>query len=797
MATRGFARREAMPMVGMVPDRKDNFYDKLHGRMVLPSSIIEFYPDATLVVDDRGKVIAWNKAMEKMTGVRADDMLGKGDYEYAVPFYGERKPMLLDMVGLPRKKVNKRYTDIVFKDGKLEAMTIKARLKGKDVVLWGTAGRLYSLDGKAMGAIESIRDVTSQKIMEEELRRQEELYRRITTSINDGIAVTDVNGLIIYVNPRAIEIVGYPGEEVIGHDFAGLVDERYRQEAIAKFRLIVAGGVISNYELELINKNGKSILTEVNGAYLKSGGGTIDGMIVAFRDIGERKKAEEALKAAHDGLERRVAERTSELAEARGMLQTVLDTVPAGILRADTATGSITYANQSAVKFFGHVVSIQDLYSPDRPFKILRPDGAFMKPEDRPLSRSIFLGEHVHDEELLVRQPDGRELSVLVSSAPIMEGDRIVGAVSSSVDITERKRIENALRESEEKFRVLAETTSSAIFIYQRGRFRYVNRATEKVTGYSSEELLSMNFWDWVHPDFRDVVKSYGHARRHGREAPARYEIKFITKAGEVRWAELIPGLIVYMKKPAILVTAVDITERKKVEEALKEAKQQAELYVDLMGHDINNMNQVAMGYLEMAMGAMPANDPVSVYIGRSFAMLQDSSRLIDNLRKVQQAVGKKLKLDIVDLGAMLSEVKSEHSMVPGREVAIDYTPCEYPVKANQLLKDVFSNIVDNAIKHSIGAVTIAIEVRTLSINSRRYCEVCIEDDGPGIPDEIKEAIFSRAKRGSTNARGSGLGLYLVRSLVEGFNGRVWAEDRVRGDHSKGSRFIVRLPASD
>jgi PAS domain S-box-containing protein len=670
MATRGLARKETMSMVGMVPDRKDNFYDKLHGRMVLPSSIIEFYPDATLVVDDRGKVIAWNKAMEKMTGVRADDMLGKGDYEYAVPFYGERKPMLLDMVGLPGEKVNERYTDLVFEDGKLEAMTIKARLKGRDAVLWGTAGRLYGLDGKVRGAIESIRDVTSKKMMEK------------------------------------------------------------------------------------------------------------------------------ALMEAHDELERRVAERTAELAEARGMLQTVLDTVPAGIVKAD-AGGRITYTNQSAAKLFCPAGPALDLRSPDRPYQLIRPDGILIKPEERPLSRSVFMGEHVQDEEVLVRYPDGRDISVLISSAPMIDGGRIVGAVASVVDITERKLIENALRESEEKFRVLTETTSSAIFIYQGGHFRYVNRASENVTGFSREELLSMNFWDWVHPDFQDVVKSYGHARRNGRLAPARYEIKFVTKAGEVRWAELIPGLIVYKKKPAILVTAVDVTERKKVEEALKEAKQQAELYVDLMGHDINNMNQVAMGYLEMAMGAVPTSDPTSVYMGRSFAMLQDSSRLIDNLRKVQQAVGKKLKLEVIDLGAVLAEVKSEHSMVPGREVAIDYTPGEYPVRANQLLKDVFSNIVGNAIKHSIGAVTIAIEVRTVSLNGRRHYEVWVEDDGPGIPDDLKEAIFSRAKRGSTNARGSGLGLYLARSLVEGFNGRVWAEDRVRGEHCKGSRFVVRLPASD
>jgi signal transduction histidine kinase len=111
-------------------------------------------------------------------------------------------------------------------------------------------------------------------------------------------------------------------------------------------------------------------------------------------------------------------------------------------------------------------------------------------------------------------------------------------------------------------------------------------------------------------------------------------------------------------------------------------------------------------------------------------------------------------------------------------------------------LVDVFSNIVENAIKHSIGPVTIDIRPGKMIRDGRNYCLINVEDNGPGIPDELKERLFTRFQRGITRAGGKGLGLYLVKSLVESFGGRVWAEDRVTGDSGKGSRFVVMLPSA-
>ena len=116
---------------------------------------------------------------------------------------------------------------------------------------------------------------------------------------------------------------------------------------------------------------------------------------------------------------------------------------------------------------------------------------------------------------------------------------------------------------------------------------------------------------------------------------------------------------------------------------------------------------------------------------------------------------------------------------------------------ANPLLKDIFKNLLDNAVKHCEDPVRISVNVSRAEQNGSSYYQVAVEDNGHGVPDDKKAEIFNRLKRGETKARGTGLGLYIVKTLVEGFGGSVRVEDRVPGDHTKGARFVVMLPAVD
>jgi len=133
----------------------------LHASEKLLVEIINFLPDATFAIDISGMVISWNKAMEVMTGVQAEAIMGKGNYEYSLPFYGARRPILIDLITKPDSEVQRKYYSIIKHEGDmLIAETEKARPKGKSSVLWAKATPLYNPAGEIIGAIESIRDIT-------------------------------------------------------------------------------------------------------------------------------------------------------------------------------------------------------------------------------------------------------------------------------------------------------------------------------------------------------------------------------------------------------------------------------------------------------------------------------------------------------------------------------------------------------------------------------------------------------------------------------------------------------------
>jgi signal transduction histidine kinase len=216
------------------------------------------------------------------------------------------------------------------------------------------------------------------------------------------------------------------------------------------------------------------------------------------------------------------------------------------------------------------------------------------------------------------------------------------------------------------------------------------------------------------------------------------------------------------------------------------------------MGHDINNINQVAMGYLELANERLPLKEDEKELITTPMDALKSSANLIENVRKLQRSKEGGLKMEFIDISVVLSQVREHYLAIAGNGIAIRYEPQgQCRVEANGLIRDVFSNIVGNAIKHSEDTKPVEIDIKldTLIEAGKSYCRVAIEDNGPGIPDAVKEKLFHRFQRGDTQAHGKGLGLYLVRTLVEDYHGRAWAEDRVPGDHTQGARFVVMLPS--
>jgi len=153
------------------------------------TDIIDFLPDPTLVIDEANRVIAWNRAMEQMTGVPAQDMLGKGDYEYALPFYGERRPILIDLVRMPPEEFAHKYAHIARQGSVLAGETFVTHLRGSSGYLYATASALHDSKGDFAGAIETIRDLTERKQAEVELQRAKDAAEAATQAKSAFLAM--------------------------------------------------------------------------------------------------------------------------------------------------------------------------------------------------------------------------------------------------------------------------------------------------------------------------------------------------------------------------------------------------------------------------------------------------------------------------------------------------------------------------------------------------------------------------------------------------------------------------------
>ncbi len=282
------------------------------------NDIINFLPDATFVIDLEGRVIKWNKAMEEMTGVRAGDILGKGNYEYALPFYGIRRPILINLVREPDREIAKKYTGGVHEQGNmLITETELRRPDGSVVVLGAVASLLREVDGRVVGAIESIRDITRQKKIENELKSSEERFRLLVQNINDGIVVNDVSqessGPILEVNDRICEILGYTSEELLQMSIQGiLAPEQKWVRAFQEFpghRVRDADEVYKRqhaiFETELVRKDQQHIPVEISARFLELRGRPTALAIV--RDISERKMLEKEKEFYNQEIQRSTA----------------------------------------------------------------------------------------------------------------------------------------------------------------------------------------------------------------------------------------------------------------------------------------------------------------------------------------------------------------------------------------------------------------------------------------------------------------------------------------------------------
>ncbi|HSQ77999.1 MAG TPA: PAS domain S-box protein [Nitrospirota bacterium] len=425
-----------------------------------------------------------------------------------------------------------------------------------------TAG-VMNYDGKP-SVIGTLIDITARKQAEEE-RYQMSL---LIENSSDFIGMADMTGHMIFMNQAGRKLVGLDSEADVRKLTA---DDLYFPEDLPVLQANRRRGSWQGEFRFRHLKTGAPIPIEWNVFTVtdKETGKPIARAAV-MRDIADLKRAREERERYYEQLQAT----TQSLQESEKKFRSLAETAPAAIFIHQG--GKFLYANAASESMIGYT----------REEFLAMDFWGVTHPEDKELikqrARARISGDLTPDRyefRIVTKSGEARWVDMSVG---VIEYEGRPAVIGTAFDITARKQAEEeterlfkelakttiSLKESEAKFRTLAETTTAAIFIHQGQKLVYANSAGEIMSGYSRDELLQEDFWTLIHPDYQELVRQRGQARMHGERVPQEYEFKFVRKNGEERWAATTAGVIEYGGKPAIIATLFDITDWKRAEEA-------------------------------------------------------------------------------------------------------------------------------------------------------------------------------------------------------------------------------------
>jgi diguanylate cyclase (GGDEF)-like protein/PAS domain S-box-containing protein len=274
----------------------DRAYTELRDARQQLHDIIDFLPDAIFVLDNEKRVVIWNRAIEEMTGVFKDQIIGKGDYEYAIPFYGHRRKHLTDLLYQSNTELISQYCGFKRSGESLSAEAFCPELyHGKGAHIWAIVKPLCNLSGQRIGVIESIRDISEQKAVQAAMQQSQEYLRKLYHGIEysaSAVLITDVAGNIEYVNRKFTQVTGYTAEEAIGKNPRILKSETTPREVFDDLWKTILSGSEWRGELQNRSKDGKVYWSVASISPLCNDQGEITHFVANVEDINERKNAE-------------------------------------------------------------------------------------------------------------------------------------------------------------------------------------------------------------------------------------------------------------------------------------------------------------------------------------------------------------------------------------------------------------------------------------------------------------------------------------------------------------------------
>ena len=733
--------------------------------------------DAIWIQDQESYILRCNGMTEKILQQPADKIIGKHCWEVVhgtsqpipgCPFQRSQNSLQREMIEL---QIGKRWFQV-------------------------TTDPILNETGGFTGAVHCIRDITEHKQMENMLRASEMQYRLLADNISDVIWTMDMEQQLTYFSPSILKFRGYTPEEALQISVENsLTPESYERAVFALMEEIACEGKPGvspdrsiTLEIEHIRKDGTTVWGELTTSFIRDEDGSPTGIIGITRDIDERKRAEKTLR------------------ENEQLIISVFESIQDGIsvLEPDLT-----------IRLVNKVMN--QWYSQNLPLKGKKCYECYRnadKPcEPCPSIRCLKSGKT--EWNVMPGLPGSSTEWIELFSYPIKDPDsnEITGVVEFVRDITMRKRAEEKLKESEQKYRLLAYNITDTIWVLDIDtlQFFYVSPSVSGITGYSAEETTGLYLKDILTPASMDLATKAINKQlivdNSGMAKPLTLELEHYRKDGSTVWAEVTTRFIRNKEgRPTkIMCVTRDITERRALEAQLRQARKMESIGTLSGGiaHDFNNILSIMIGNTELALDKVPESNSVHTNLEEIKTAGLRAKNIISQLLSFSRKTEQNLKA-VAIVPVIKDAIQFLRSTIP-TSIAIHAdiidsgeTVLADPVGLNQIIMNLCIN-ASHAMEQAGGILTVNVKSVILENTSDKnepdlapgdYVTIIVSDTGQGINHKIIDRIFDPYFTTKDVGKGSGMGLAIVHGIVKNYNGSI----SVESEPGKGTVFSILLP---
>jgi PAS domain S-box-containing protein len=725
-------------------------------------TLLENVPQKIFLKDRNSAYVSCNENYARDLKIESNEIVGKTDYDFYPKELAE-KYRVDDKRVMESGETHDIEEEYIENGQKKYVHTVKT--PGKDE------------NGNVVGILGIFWDITESKKMELAVKQSEEKYRKQFEEAMDAIFVADAQtGVITDCNRAALELLGYEKSELIGkhqrvlhpqQEIDGDFSKTFRQHQSEK-----EGQVL---ETRVVTKKGDIRDVAVKANLIELGDKRI--LQGIFRDITENKRKEEALRESEE--------------KYRNLFESARDVIITGDLQ-----GKITNVNK-----------VIEEYGFKRDDIIGKSQLEFV---DKKYWPNIIQGvAHIahgrmNTGEVEINTPKGK-VAVEYRSNPLLRDNKAVGFQTILHNITERKALEEKLRqysehleelvqkrseelfESEKRYSVLVEEASDGVAILQDGKIVFTNKKGLEITGYSKDELIGLPFEKIVSEEYSQLAKERYERRLRGETIPLTYEVELIAKTGNRISVELSAARIDYRGHPADLLVVRDISQRKRMEETRSRLEKLAAIgeLATMVGHDLRNPLQS----IENAAYYLNRELPKYNITQQATEMLQIINSSIDYADKIirdlqDYATTRKPTLQAVNLNNILKETISQTKVPENVQVTPEFEQLPDMKIDQDMMLRVFLNLATNGIQAMEKGGTLTISTK----QTGGFVEISFKDTGIGISKENLPLLFTPLF--TTKAKGMGMGLAICKKFVDSHQGTI----HVESEEGKGTTFTVKLP---